>query len=211
MYAGFEQLVHVSSGIIRHFLEPASNMFSEVQARDLGKAVAQIPPGIQDEVIRADSYSFRFNELEKIREDDSTKPDDLDLIDRLSNLVEVLGAAFRQCLLTEGRAERRVFSIALYDEPDNDVREVLRLGVRYGYLHQSTIGKKDGMGRTRLYILSRRLAPAFNLDPTGFVGYLWLSSGMLKEAIRQPNVLLSRIRRNGVDELVEVHQLRLFE
>lgn len=211
VYAGFEQLVHISSGIVRHFLEPAAHMFSELQSREPEASISAIPPMIQDEVIRAESNGFRFSELDKLRDDQSMRPEELETVDKLGNLIEVLGGVFRECLLNEGRAERRVFSIALYDRPDDELREVLRLGVRYGYLHRSSIGKKDGTGRTRLYILSRRLAPAFNLDPNGFVGYLWMSAGTLKEAIYRPSALLNRVRKNAAEELKDVQQLTLFD
>lgn len=211
LYAGFEQLVHISSGIVRYFLEPAAHMFSTVQAEAPDVVISEIPPAVQDEMVFAGSNNFRFEDLEEIRDDEETPPDELEVIEKLGNLIEVLGGVFRQCLLTESRAERRVFSIALYDEPDRELREILRLGVRYGYFHRSTIGKKDGTGRTRLYILSRRLAPTFKLDPNGFVGYLWLSSDKLKEAIHRPNRLLNRIRKSGIDELSDVNQLTLFD
>ena len=211
MYAGFEHLVHISSGVVRYFLEPASHMFTNVQAESPDAIITEIPPSVQNEVIRADSHSFRFGELERIRDDESTRPDELEVLEKLGNLIEVLGGVFRQCLLAEGRAERRVFSIALYDKPDEELLAVLRLGIRYGYFHQSTIGKKDGTGRTRLYILSRRLAPTFNLDPFGFVGYLWLSYDNLKEAMHRPTKLLKRVRKSGVDDLSDVNQLTLFD
>ena len=50
-YAGFEQLVHISSGLIRYFLEPAALMFSEQTAQSLGE-VKQIDPGIQNKEVR---------------------------------------------------------------------------------------------------------------------------------------------------------------
>jgi len=211
MYAGFDHLVHISSGIVRYFLEPAAHMFSNVQAEDPDAIITEIPPSVQNEVIRADSHSFRFGELERIRDDEATCPEKLETLEKLGNLIEVLGGVFRQCLLAEGRAERRVFSIALYDEPDNELRDVLSLGIRNGFFHRSTIGKKDGTGRTRLYILSRRLAPTFNLDPYGFVGYLWMNSDTLKEAIYRPNRLLNRVQKSGVDDLSNVDQLTLFD
>ncbi|NQU24874.1 MAG: hypothetical protein HQ567_26625 [Candidatus Nealsonbacteria bacterium] len=211
LYAGFEQLAHISSGIVRYFLEPAAHMFSTVQAEAPDAIITEIPPTVQDEMVFSDSNNFRFGELEKIRDDEETPPEELEVIEKLGNLIEVLGGVFRQCLLTESRAERRVFSIALYDEPDSELRDILRLGVRCGYFHRSTIGKKDGTGRTRLYILSRRLAPTFKLDPNGFVGYLWLSSSKLKEAIHRPNTLLNRVRKRGVDDLSNVDQLTLFD
>lgn len=211
-YAGFEQLAHVSSGIVRHFLEPAAYMFNEVVALGDAGPIRQIPHSVQDSVIRVDSYNFRFSEIEKMRDDSDLDEESLDKVEMLGNLIEVLGAVFRKCLLTESRSERRVFSIALYDEPDKALRSVLKFGVKTGYLHRSTIGKKDGSGRTRLYILSRRLAPAFNLDPNGFVGYLWMSSETLKAALTHPSILLNRIK-SGKFTVAESDrdQLELFE
>jgi hypothetical protein len=46
-YAGFEQLVHVSSGIIRFFLEPASRMFTEQLLKNSSSKVVSISPTIQ--------------------------------------------------------------------------------------------------------------------------------------------------------------------
>ncbi len=210
-YAGFEQLVHISSGIVRHFLESAAHMFSEVKAESSSGSVLSIPPAVQDRIVRVESDSFRFADLEKVQEDETTKGVDLENIEKLSNLVEALGGVFRACLLAEERAERRVFSVALYDKADEELRAVLKLGVRLGYFHRSSIGKKDGTGRTRLYILSRRLAPAFNLDPNGFVGYLWMSSDNLKEAIRSPSALLHRVKKAGAQNSFDVQQMVLFE
>lgn len=210
-YAGFEQLVHISSGIVRHFLESSAHMFSEVKAEVSSRPILSIPPAVQDRIIRSESDNFRFADLEKVQEDETTKGVELENIEKLSNLVEALGGVFRACLLAEGRAERRVFSVALYDKPDEELRAVLKLGVRLGYFHRSSIGKKDGTGRTRLYILSRRLAPAFNLDPNGFVGYLWMNADNLKEAIRSPNALLHRVKKAGTQNSFDVQQMALFE
>ena len=210
-YAGFEQLVHISSGIVRHFLESAAHMFSEVKAESSSGSILYIPPAVQDRIIGAESDSFRFADLEKVQEDETTKGGELENLDKLSNLVEALGGVFRACLLAEDRAERRVFSVALYDKPDEELRAVLKLGVRLGFFHRSSIGKKDGTGRTRLYILSRRLAPAFNLDPNGFVGYLWMSADNLKEAIRSPGALLNRVKKEGANTSFDVQQMVLFD
>ncbi len=46
--------------------------------------------------------------------------------------------------------------------------------MNYGFLQEATIGNKEGNGRTKRYILSRRLAPFFSLVPTSFAGYLFI-------------------------------------
>ena len=59
--------------------------------------------------------------------------------EKLRNLLHAMGKTFFDILLSD-RAERMVFSIALSNIPDEEIREVLNLGVRLNYLHQATIG-----------------------------------------------------------------------
>jgi len=99
-------------------------------------------------------------------------------------------------------AERKLFSFALTEEPTREIDEVLRLGVRYGYLFQGIIGRKEGAGRAPLYILSRRLAPLFNLDPMGFSAYKFLTNDRIEQLMNDPDSarLSLRRRRNRGDE-----------
>ena len=210
-YAGFEQLVHVSSGTVRFFLEPAAKMFSEATTKAQERSVKSIPPGIQNSVLRAMANAFLFDELDKESADRSGDAPPAEDLMKLANLIEALGGLFHQCLLCK-RAERRVFSIAFSDTPTDEIINVLKLGVRYGYLQESTIGKKDSKsaGRTRLYILSRRLAPAFNLDPTGFAGYFFVTSALITEALSTPRSLLRRVAQSGIEDEIDPSQLTLF-
>lgn len=210
-YAGFNQLVHVSSGIIRHFLEPAAKMYSETAVKSDGKPVTLIPPGIQNSVLKEMANAFLFDELDKESQDVSSEAPPAEDLAKLANLIEALGGLFHQCLLSD-RAERRVFSIAFSDAPSPEILKILRLGVRYGYFQESTIGKKDSKssGRTQLYILSRRLAPAFNLDPTGFAGYLFVTSNFIDKALTNPRAVLRRVARTEITGDIEPPQLTLF-
>jgi len=210
-YAGFEQLVHVSSGIIRFFLDTASQMYNDTKSRNPAKPVQFIPPGIQSSIVRGDADKFLFDEIEKISQDQHPGAPEEMKIRQLSNLIQALGGLFRVILFSE-RSERKIFSIAFSDTPSDKVVEILRLGVRCGYFHESTIGKKDSItgGRTRLYILSRRLAPHFNLDPAGFAGYLFVANNFIENLIEKPTTALNRIKKSGVDDSFVTGQLPLF-
>lgn len=217
-YAGFEQLVHISSGLIRYFLEPAALMFSEQRARTRGE-VREIDPEIQNDEIRKMSILLMTSEFEKIADDEVTEdvslsegaPAFVERKQRLNNLIQTLGGTFRQKLLSDD-AERRVFSVAISDEPTADVVDIFELGVKHGYFQRSTIGNKDGTGRTALYILTRRVAPYFTLDPSGFAGYLFVTADRLREGIRHPQALLRRVKSKGVAVAFgEEAQLSLFE
>ena len=209
-YAGFDQLVHISSGVVRYFLEAAANMFNVMKSKEGNAPIKQIPPEVQSKAIRELSDEFFFHEFDRLRDDLDTDALPLTLIKKLSNLIEALGGTFREILLSN-RSERRVFSIAISDEPSNEVLEVLKMGERLGYIQTSAIGNKEGTGRTRLYILNRRLAPHFNLDPTSFAGYLFVKNEVLEQALRAPNVLLRKIKAGGLDDIMETRQLKLFE
>ena len=201
-YSGFDQLIHLSSGITRLFLESAYKMYAEVQAQTENKEVNIIPPSIQNIVIRDDANQFLFKELPKYAKYSNQEDDGCDMaypeedIQRLSNLINGLGGLFRGILISN-RSERRVFSIAISDSPSAEVKRILQLGVQLGYFHRSTIGKKDSKsgGRTALYILNRRLAPIWTLDPTSFAGYLFVQNKLLEDAMIDPDALLRRLHK----------------
>ncbi len=214
-YSGFDQLVHISSGIVRYFLEAAAEMYDEVQSVAKGKPVKQIPPSIQNDVVRKQAVEFLFDDLERLKRDADKHAIREDTVTKLHLLISSLGGLFRMILISD-RSERRVFSIAFYELPEKDLQEVLDLGLRYGHFHRSTIGNKEGTGRTRLYIMSRRLAPLFGLDPTSFAGYLFMQPIQLDEAMRRPARFLrsmeSRVNAGGDRAgLFEQYQLSLFE
>ena len=210
-YAGFNQLVHLSSGVVRHFIHPAHLMYAEAKSQSGGEVIKFIPPSIQNEIVREEANNFLFSDLEKIEKEGHDLAPPKEDIKKLSNLIQGLGGLFRQILLSE-RSERRVFSIAFSDVPSNTVEHILDLGVQLGYFHRSTIGRKDSKsgGRTRLYVLNRRLAPIWNLDPTGFAGYLFVTNALIEEAIQQPMSLLRRISKEGISEEKGIVQLELF-
>ena len=212
-YAGFEQLVHISSGQVRYFLEPAAEMYDEAKADTGGGPVSQIRTGIQNAAVRKEADKLMFSDFEKIRNDpghDGTADNShREAVDRLRNLIRFLGGLFYRKLVSQ-ESERRVFSVAVSGEPDRDVSATFEVGVRHGFFHRSSIGNKDGTGRTRLYVLTRRLAPYFNLDPSSFAGYQFITNSRLREAMAHPERLLRKIREAGFDRLTDDGQLELF-
>ncbi|RKO70593.1 hypothetical protein D7322_15050 [Sphingobacterium puteale] len=188
-YAGFNKLVDVSSGIIRHFLEPASRMFNEHISKNNPTVanITSIPVNIQDLVIKEYSSDFLEHEFKKVINEHGSINDGekLSKADKLYNLINGLGQMFHRILVSD-KAERVVFSVALNDLPDKELSEIIDLAEHYGYLHKSTIGNKHGTGRCKLYILSRLLAPYFKLDPSGFKGYRFMNSDLLKISLTDP-------------------------
>lgn len=211
MYAGFDQLVHLTSGVIRYFLEPASLMYGEERARNPEEPVKFIRPAIQDKISRQQANNFLFSEFDKILKDESIHGAPSDNPKKLRNLISALGGMFHEILKSD-RSERKVFSIAFSDQPEDCIIDVLNLGVKYGYFQRSSIGNKEGTGRTEMYILSRRLAPAFKLDPTGFAGYKFITSSAIAEAIQKPKTFLGKVKNKGVDSIAsESPQQKLFD
>lgn len=210
-YAGFNQLVHLSSGIIRHFIHPAHLMYAEYKSQSPKGSIKFIPQSIQNEIVREEANNFLFSDMEKLEKEGHKEGPNKEDIKKLSNLINGLGSLFRQILLSE-RSERRIFSIAFSDTPSPSVEHILELGVQLGYLHKSTIGNKDSKsgGRTRLFILNRRLAPIWTLDPTGFAGYLFVTNKLIEDAMDEPKRLLRRLDKRGIPEDTKTVKLDLF-
>jgi hypothetical protein len=188
-------------------------MYAEVWSADPGKPVECIDTAVQDRVIRDEADRFMFAEFEKLSTDEQAKDTSrlsLTRVEKLRNLLFALGGAFRAILLSDA-SERRVFSVAFSDTPDTDILDVFRLGLQYGYFHESSIGNKEGTGRTRMFVLSRRLAPFFSLDPTGFSGYKFVTSAAIREAMMRPKAFVDDISKNIGSVFEDPPQLTLFE
>jgi hypothetical protein len=214
-YSGFEQLVHVSSGIIRFFLEPAARMFTEQLLINDGKPVIAIAPSVQDQELRkqADQLLLQdFDELVQEAESNKDRGISLNDIERLRNIVHGMGALFKAHIMDETITQRRVFSFSISDEPTPQLKAILRLGVIHGYFYIDSIGAKSGMGRVTLYVLTRRLAPAFSLDPIGFSGYLTVTTNFLSEISENPQTFIGRLRKKGASAFSgNSNQLSLLE
>jgi len=200
-YAGFNQLVHLSSGIVRHLLEMSSLMFAEASAREDGATPAIISHSIQNDKTLYYSNKLLFDEFKKLEQDEGDDSQTYDDPKKLKNLIDALGGMFRTILISDA-SERRVFSIAFSNGPDEEVARVLRLGVKYGYFHRSSIGNKEGTGRSELYIMTRALAPSFKLDPTSFAGYKFVTNEKIKNALYQPKKLVNDVRIKGFDAVM---------
>lgn len=196
-YSGFDQLVHISSGVTRFFLEAAADMYSKsvALAPRGNKKVEEIEPRVQNEVVREHASRQMIVDLKDLERDVQRLKGDPQQAVQLSNLIKGLGSLFESALIDESAAERKLFSFALSEEPTREIEDVLRLGVRYGYLFQGVIGRKEGTGRAPLFILSRRLAPLYNLDPMGFSAYKFLSNHNVELLMNDPEGARLSLRR----------------
>ncbi len=212
-YAGFNQLIHLSSGQVRYVLHPAAMMYDEQRARNSNGDVQRIDPSVQNAVQQRCSEDLMYKEFDDlVRDPDVGRPGapippsgHPNRVMKLRNLVAVLGGIFRRKLLSDD-AERRVFSAAISGDLEPDVEDIFELGVAYGYFHKSSIGNKEGTGRTRLYIMSRRLAPHFRLDPSSFAGYQFITCEALRSAMRSPSRVLTSVRQRGIEEIANPRQ-----
>lgn len=208
-YAGLQSLIDLSSGVVRWFLEPAGQMYHEVEST--GSAVpSHIPVGVQDTEIASWSRAFR----EKLDVDPgASEPLDAEgslqsaghskeNYSKLGNLLDGIGMFCRERLLDKTASEQRLFSFALSDEPTEELSELLHLGVRLGYLQKADLASKSALGGRRpRYILSRRLGPHYRLDVSGYAAHLSVQSDELLIALLSPREFVKR--RLRVDDREE--------
>ncbi|MCL2135364.1 MAG: hypothetical protein FWH37_07435 [Candidatus Bathyarchaeota archaeon] len=209
-YAGLDTIIHLSSGIVRYVIDAASNMFDVVCGKNPSiNQITEIPTDIQNTVMRKLSDDFLYTELRKPGTEqtceDAIYPIDSpkNIIGKLHNLICAMGSTFFEILVSE-RSERKVFSIALTNTPDEEISNVLKMGVRLNYLYETTIGNKKGNGRTWLYILNRRLAPSFILDPSGFQGYLFMTNEDLHHAFENGKRLRTITGEKSDDDIQQL-------
>ncbi len=193
-YAGFKNLVDISSGMIRCFLEPAARMYAEIQATNDGKPIGSIPPEIQDKILYRWSEEYVLEEFERLRKDeieqssgDRSLPENK--VESLKKLINSIGECFQKRLLSNS-TERRLLSFMVTKTPDPQTQKILDLAIEWGYLSRKSIAKKEGVGRNTLYTLNRRLAPYFKLDPSGYAAHMSLTPEALRLATENPNAFV---------------------
>ena len=207
MYAGFETLVHLSSGVIRLFLDSAAAMYDDEMSNPNSEEIDHISHTVQNKIVREKADEFLYSQFRRLETDDDVLSGNLNNTQKLQNLVFSMGKTFHDVLVSE-RSERRVFSIALSNNiQSNEIQMVLELGVQTGYLHRSYIGTKDGAGRTCLFILNRYISPIFVLDPTSFAGYLFVSNDEIARAMNTG----ARVKEIGIEDDDQNAQMTLFD
>src|SRR5262249_42101590 len=99
-YSGFDQLVNISSGIPRFFLESAHKMFDRQISQFAGKInMNEISPEIQDRVIRQQAEDIYMKELEKLKLDQMKSEETPATAVKLHNLIGSLGSLFQTILM----------------------------------------------------------------------------------------------------------------
>ena len=198
-YAGFENMVHMSSGVVRDFLEPCYLMFDyQVSRMDQVASIAAIPVAVQNKVIRRYSEEFLVSKFVEVQKD--LPPEQWSVLKSLRVLLESLGRLFYERLHDPEAREARLFSFTIRGQLTPEVSDILQLGVRYRYFQHRTYSSKEGGGRENWYILNRRLCPVFKLDPTGFEGRISLTLPFLQLACKYPDRFVKlRLRKEASD------------
>ena len=197
-YSGYNQLVNISSGIPRYFLEAAYLMYDRMKAVHDGE-FTYIEPSVQNTVVREQAERIVMEELERLKLSDTHLDGSSATAVLLHNLVISLGSLFQVALLDAEATERRYFSFALSQTPTPELEKVLRFGVRNSMFTRTTIGRKEGFGRTHRYILTRRVAPYFTLDPNGFTAYQFLTNETLHKMMHDPDGFRLALRKRSGD------------
>lgn len=200
-YAGFNQLVHLSSGIIRNFIDLSFKMFDKATRESSPDTIQAIPVKIQDQEIK-DYSIWVMDQLDKSIDDQELNPLHVSKYSQLKALIESIGKTFRLYLKSDS-SERRKFSFYFDGDVDEETKAVLKLAVSEGLLHYSKQGSKTGLGRSHKYVLNRILSPAYELDPLSFTGYLYLTPKNLELAIKDQKKFIryieDRIKKGDIE------------
>lgn len=175
-YSGLKTLAILSSGLVRDFIICAQRMFDNASRIDDFPGKIHIPPSIQNDIVRQHAYKI----LDEIGDPSQKKSRNAKDWKKIQNLIEGLGSLLKQKMMSKD-SERRVFSFAFQTSPNEELIKILNMAISEGYLMRGYISKKEGTGRRTLYVLTRRLAPAFSLDVSSYSGYLSCAPEFIEE------------------------------
>jgi len=190
-YAGFDNVVHLSSGVIRQFLDICSTMFNEEVKKRGNKNIAEISLKTQNDVVRKYADDF-MDELERTYKRLKQEGDDekYRLYKGLYFLIEALGKYYKERLMNPHFKEPRVFTFTLKDPgEDKEIERILEIGANGEgltgcYFQTYWYSSKTGIGKYRGYAFNRRLCPRYVIDHTSFRGRIELSTNDLRYAIK---------------------------
>ena len=211
-YAGFDNIVHLSSGIVRSFLDCCAKMHAKVLEEKPDNEPQEIPVSVQGDVIK--EYSDEFIEAQIVQKLPGLEPDSPERRQReqLHRLLDGMGGLFRARLMDKESREPRIISVSLKDDPSPALAAVLDLAEREAFLHRKWYRSKRGNRNLKCYILNRRLCPHFNLDVTGFQGRVEVACEHLERALDEPETLMQTVfKQRDEDEQEDSKQLRLFD
>jgi len=212
IYAGFDNVVHLSSGIVRSFIDCCFRMYEKFVEKNPGLEPTEVPIQIQSDVIKQYSNEFIQAQLVDRISAPSTQPAQRELYRNVHSLLKGLGALFRARLLDKSSREPRIISISLKDEAGDELQKVLDVAEREAFLHAKWYGSKRGDRNLRCYVLNRRLCPHFNLDLMGFQGRIEVTAEQLGISLTDPDGFARTVLRDAPEEAQgDPRQLTFFE
>ncbi len=194
-YAGFDNIVHLSSGIIRQFLDICSYMYDEEVKKKVDGKIIRIGLKTQRDVIRgyADGFIDELKDKHRALKREENY-EEAKLYKGLYTLIEVLGKYYRKRLMNQGLREPRVFTFTLKDpDTDPEIEKILEIGVNGigltgNYFQTYWYSSKKGTGKYQGYAFNRRLCPRYRIDHTSFRGRIELSTADLRSAIEDRKI-----------------------
>jgi hypothetical protein len=158
-YAGFGNLIHMSSGVIRTFLMLAKKIIDELlkfqSAQTLNKSILPVSVDIQTEVINTESSSF-LDSIESMEDG---------LL--LSKLVYFVGNESRKRLLNNPKANEYIqLQIKDYGVIDRESQIILTKAVTNNVFHSYQLAHRTtrrGFIAIRSLIVNRLLTPALRI------------------------------------------------
>jgi len=212
-YAGLDDLINVSSGIIRQFLEQCKLVVDDAHDQgwnpDDGKAISA---ELQNQRVRRYSRTFFDNINQAAGSGDDLLSDDLGVTSQeMATLVESLSDLFYARLHYPGHGEPEIITIAVKGEMTKPAQALLSVAVRESIVHAfSYPPKTSGGGPLPAYMLNRRLCPRRNLSARRMQGRIEMSAADVILASQDRRAIVSRFMpQDGAERTEKTGQREL--
>lgn len=207
-YAGYNYIINLAFGNIRSFLRLAKAIIevaiAEIGVEGIRRTDFFVEPSIQNKAI-TDFSKKEFQDIKNYKpgEQQST-------LEGLHIMINSLCEYFKYRLKNMALTESGVTAFALknFDELDENVKNIIRVAIRYRYLIRKSYKKKNGLGREEIYALNKLLIPAFGLESLPFSGRVVLSKVEFEICCSDSNKFLQTLKNKTVNVS---KQLTLFD
>ncbi|OGU54079.1 MAG: hypothetical protein A2V66_09590 [Ignavibacteria bacterium RBG_13_36_8] len=182
-YTGFDNLIHLSSGNVRQFLELCFKIFNlaSQNADELIKDQFVIKPSIQEEAI-SDYCTMRFENLDKQIQENFEKDRNLSTRYKyLKNLIQNLSQEFKDRIKDENNPSVK-FSFQ-YSGDKDQYKKIIQLGQNDDYFQKYFYSSSKHQRPFPTYSLNKAIAAHFGLHISSHSGTLIIPDKLFKELI----------------------------
>jgi hypothetical protein len=196
VYSGFSDIVHLSFGNVRRFLEICQRIVSDSQVTSL-KSISSKQQNKTIKNLSKQRFTFQYG-----------VPDDIDL--KLQSLITNLLSFFKYRLIECTDSAERTFDafvVKNYSALSDDAQKVIRRGLEQSWFRRVYYTRRESHIRQEVFILNKMLFPDYNLNISEVGGRFELTNETFENCIKRDDYLIRYINKGVSSDQISIFDL----